>query len=297
MAWSTFATGTNPGGHGIFDFLRRNPQTYLPDLALNRYEQKNAFLPPKAVNLRRGKPVWDILKTAGIGATVLRCPCTYPPDSVRGRMLSGMGVPDLRGGLGTATFYTTSADANPRESENVVRLQAVADRVFSAYLIGPRNPKTGGDLRVEVTLRVDSEGKHVVLQSDGSPRELKIGPQGWSDWLRVKFKLGLLQSIRGMVRFHLVRSEPDLSLYASPVNFDPESPFFPISEPPEYAGDLARRIGLYYTTGMVEDHAGLNNERISEETFLDQCAIAWRERSDDARRVELVRVGVVLLFV
>ena len=51
VAWSTFATGTNPGGHGIFDFLRRNPRNYLPDLALNRYEQKNAFLPPKAVNL------------------------------------------------------------------------------------------------------------------------------------------------------------------------------------------------------------------------------------------------------
>ena len=25
VAWSTFATGTNPGGHGIFDFLRRDP--------------------------------------------------------------------------------------------------------------------------------------------------------------------------------------------------------------------------------------------------------------------------------
>ena len=52
VAWSTFATGTNPGGHGIFDFIRRDPQTYLPDLALNRYEQKSSFLPPKAVNLR-----------------------------------------------------------------------------------------------------------------------------------------------------------------------------------------------------------------------------------------------------
>ncbi len=278
VAWSTFATGTNPGGHGIFDFLRRNPKTYLPDLALNRYEQKNAFLPPKAVNLRRGTPVWDILKTAGLGSTVLRCPCTYPPDSLRGQMLSGMGVPDLRGGLGTATFYTTSADERPRESENVVRLQAIGDRAFSAYLVGPRNPKTGGDLRLEITLRVDSEGKRVVLQSDGSPKELVIGPHGFSDWLRVKFKLGLLQSIRGMVRFHLVRCEPDLALYASPINFDPESPLFSISEPPEYAGELARRIGLYYTTGMVEDHAGLNNERISEETFLDQCAIAWSER-------------------
>ena len=29
---------------------------------------------------------------------------------------------------------------------------------------------------------------------------------------------------------------------------------------------------------MVEDHAGLNNERISEQTFLDQCEIVWRER-------------------
>ncbi|MFI5454485.1 MAG: alkaline phosphatase family protein [Isosphaerales bacterium] len=278
VAWSTFATGTNPGGHGIFDFLRRNPKTYLPDLALNRYEQKNAFLPPKAVNLRRGTPMWDILKAAGLGTTVLRCPCTYPPDSVRGRMLSGMGVPDLRGGLGTATFYTTDDAVKPRESENVVRARRVADGVFATHLIGPRNPKTGTDLHVEITLRVDRDGRRLLLQSDGKPRELVIIPGAWSDWLRVKFKLGLLQSIHGMVRFHLVQSEPELALYASPINFDPDAPLFPISDPPEYAGDLARRIGLFYTTGMVEDHAGLNNERLSEEAFLDQCAIAWRER-------------------
>jgi len=61
VAWSTFATGTNPGGHGIFDFIRRNPKTYLPDFSLNRYEQKNAFLPPKVVNLRRGTPIWELL--------------------------------------------------------------------------------------------------------------------------------------------------------------------------------------------------------------------------------------------
>ena len=27
VAWSSFATGTNPGGHGIFDFICRDPQT------------------------------------------------------------------------------------------------------------------------------------------------------------------------------------------------------------------------------------------------------------------------------
>jgi predicted AlkP superfamily phosphohydrolase/phosphomutase len=193
-------------------------------------------------------------------------------------MLSGMGVPDLRGGLGTGTFYTTNEGVQPRESENVVRIEPGADGVYSTYVVGPRNPKTRGDLRVEISFRVDKEAQRIIILSDGSPRELAVKQGGFSDWLRVKFKLGLLQSIRGMVRFHLARIEPDLAVYASPVNFDPEAPFFPISDPPEYAGDLAARIGLYYTTGMVEDHAGLNNERISEEAFLDQCAIAWRDR-------------------
>ena len=31
VAWASFATGTNPGEHGLFDFLRRNPQTYTPE--------------------------------------------------------------------------------------------------------------------------------------------------------------------------------------------------------------------------------------------------------------------------
>src|SRR5215510_169288 len=83
VAWSTFATGVNPGGHGIFDFIRRDPKTYLPDLALNRHEQKNAYMPPRAVNRRGGTPVWSILADAGVNAAVVRCPCTYPPDPVR----------------------------------------------------------------------------------------------------------------------------------------------------------------------------------------------------------------------
>ncbi len=268
----------NPGGHGIFDFLRRNPKTYAPELALNRYEQKNIFLPPKAVNLRRGVPVWDLLTAAGVNSTVLRCPCTFPPDSIRGHMLSGMGVPDIRGGLGTSTFYTSGQVTAPRESENVVRVESVGEDIFSTYLIGPRNPKAPGDLRLDVRLKVDRQAARVVIQSDGNPAELEVRQGCWSNWLRIKFKIGLLQSVRGMLRFYLARCVPELAMYASPVNFDPDSPIFPISAPPEYAGQLARDIGLYYTTGMVEDHVGLNNERISEEAYLDQCEIAWRER-------------------
>src|SRR5579864_4584695 len=73
VAWSSFVTGTNPGGHGIFDFICRDPQTYLPDIALSRFEKpKNVLAPPRVVNKRNGIPVWQHLTKAGIPCTVLR---------------------------------------------------------------------------------------------------------------------------------------------------------------------------------------------------------------------------------
>src|SRR5512143_3573132 len=88
VAWSTFSTGTNPGGHGIFDFLTRDPKNYSPIMALSRYEQKNAFMLPKVLNMRRGTAFWDLLSAKDIESTIIRMPCTYPPDSIKGRLLS-----------------------------------------------------------------------------------------------------------------------------------------------------------------------------------------------------------------
>src|SRR6201982_2734755 len=43
VSWSTFSTGIDPGRTGIFDFLRRDPKTYLPLLAAFD-ETKEPFL-------------------------------------------------------------------------------------------------------------------------------------------------------------------------------------------------------------------------------------------------------------
>lgn len=285
VAWSTFATGTNPGGHGIFDFLRRDPQTYLPALSMNRYEQKNRFLPPQVANLRRGTPFWELLSDAGIPSTVLRCPVTYPPDKIKGKMLGGVGIPDLRGGLGTSTFFCEAEGVEENDSEKVVKIARSGSTVKTS-LIGPRNPKSREDALFDITLHLESSAKRATLTSDGQPNSLELREGEWSDWLNVKFKLGFMQTVSGMVRFFLVNMEPEFELYASPINFDPKAPMYPISHPPEYSGELASRIGTFYTTGMVEDHDGLNNERISEEAFLKQCDVVMRER-DRMMRYEL----------
>lgn len=278
VAWSTFATGTNPGGHGIFDFITRDPNTYLPQLALNHYEQKNVFVPPRVVNGRHGVPVWEILTNAGVSTTVLRHPLTFPPDPVRGRMLAGVGVPDVRGRLGSYTFYTSDASVNAQQDENIVRVQPDAAATVKTYLLGPRNPKTRSEFRFEVTIRQDPTSDQLILVSSGQPTELEIPVRQWSGWLKVNFKIAPFVSVKGMVRFYLLRQSPVFELYASPINFDAAAPPFPISHPPDYARELEARLGTFYTLGMAEEDAGLKNRRLTDEAFLEQCSEVIRER-------------------
>ncbi|WP_435006105.1 alkaline phosphatase family protein [Tundrisphaera lichenicola] len=278
VAWSTFATGTNPGGHGIFDFLRRDPRTYRPDIGLSRFEPSGAFRPPRAVNLRGGTAVWDLLTARGLDSTIIRCPVTYPPATIRGEMLSGMGVPDLRGGFGTATVYASSDSVRASEGERLVKISVGAGNLVATEVIGPPNPKDRIDLRFPIEVEVDPIARSAKIRSEGSPSSLEVREGNWSDWLRVGFKVGAFRTIRGIVRFYLAEAGSEIILYASPVNFDPIAPPFPISHPAEFSREIAEEIGLFHTTGMVEDHGGLNNGRLDEAAYLDQCDLAWRER-------------------
>ena len=47
--------------------------------------------------------------------------------------------------------------------------------------------------------------------------------------------------------------------------------------PPEYAAELAQRIGLYHTIGMPEETWSLNEERISDKAFLEMVDTILKE--------------------
>jgi len=297
VAWSSFVTGTNPGGHGIFDFVSRDPKTYQPDLALSRFAPpKNAFSPPRVVSNRQGVPVWQLLTQAGIPSVVLRCPCTFPPDQVNGRMLAGVGVPDLRGGQGTGTFYSQDKTAKAKESEQLVPLPE-GDQ-FTTHVIGPRNTRVKpiADTTAEIKVQVDRAARKLVIKTGGVPDRLEIPEGQWSPWVRVKFKFSMLQSLPGIVRFFARQLAPHVEFYSSPVNFDPAAPTFPVTSPNEYGKELAEQIGLFSTLGMAEDHTGLNNGRFDEAAYLTQCDLVRAERERMTFH-ELRRFGEGLFFV
>ena len=81
VAWSTFITGLDPGGHGIFDFVHRDPKTMLPYLSTTRTEASARTIglgkwqlplsSGRVELLRRGQPFWELLEARGVPTTIL----------------------------------------------------------------------------------------------------------------------------------------------------------------------------------------------------------------------------------
>ncbi len=75
VAWSGFATGLQPGGHGIYDFLRRDPLTYLPAFSISETKMPEEYLSlfgmelpldePIIINRRQGSPFWMDIEAEG----------------------------------------------------------------------------------------------------------------------------------------------------------------------------------------------------------------------------------------
>jgi predicted AlkP superfamily phosphohydrolase/phosphomutase len=296
VAWSSFVTGTNPGGHGIFDFICRDPETYQPDAALSRFERpKNMLAQPRVVNQRKGVALWQPLTKAGVPSTVLRCPCTFPPEGLQGKMLAGVGVPDLRGSQSKGTFYTQDRTVRAQENEQLIYLDAGDE--LSTRVIGPRNTRQSppADTFCEIRVRVDKGGRKLVIQTGGAPAQIEVEEKGWSEWVRFKFKFSMLQSVSGIARFYVRQLAPHVEFYVSAINFDPAAPMFPVSSPGDYAKELSEKIGLFSTLGMAEDHNGLNNGRLDEAAYLQYCELVVQER-ERMMRSELDRFNEGFFF-
>ncbi|MGH7163380.1 MAG: alkaline phosphatase family protein, partial [Planctomycetota bacterium] len=160
VAWATFATGANPGKTGIYDFVRRDPRAEDPYRPLNSMVDKRPPLfgpfgvplrPPAAINLRGGESFWDPVARAGFKVSVLRMPLTFPPTLARGgELLSGLGVPDLRGTNGSYTLFRAGRDATEGHTVFGGRHVKIYPRMGAAEarLDGPPDPRAPGSGQV-----------------------------------------------------------------------------------------------------------------------------------------------------
>jgi predicted AlkP superfamily phosphohydrolase/phosphomutase len=302
VAWSNFVTGQDPGGHGIFDFVHRDPATYLPissatppvaeGSALEFFGFVLPLSSPEVVNNRGGTPWWDLLVAHGIDTEVYRVPGNYPVPASGAKVLAGMGTVDMRGGYGT---YTLLAD-RPVEADDPkgdIQLVSVQDLdldgtpdTVEALLKGPPDlfhlrpgalPGPGDYLTTRVTVHLDPESDTAVVKAGSEVALLRQGE--WSNWIDVEFEalpFGLMP-LRGAVRFFAKSLRPGFEVYASPVNLSAASPPQLFTSPDTWAEDLYAALGQFYTVGMPEETAALRDGVFSDDDYLKQVALVQQD--------------------
>src|SRR5205809_2219874 len=289
VAWSNLITGMNAGGHGIFDFIHRDPKTLQLYFSTSRVE------PPKhtihlgnwvvplgsgsAEQLRQGKAFWQILDEHGIPNTVFRIPANFPPVPAKGKTLSGMGTPDLRGTYGTFSFYTDdpTAVAGAVEGGQVIPVQVENSQVI-ANLIGPDNTSRKGSPPSLEPFTVSVDPLESVARIAVQDHEFVLREGEWSDWVKIEFQLiPFFGNVKGMCRFYLKQAHPRFQLYVSPINIDPADPALPISTPSSYSRFLSQEVGEFYTQGIAEDTKALSNGVLDDKEFLEQSRTVLAE--------------------
>jgi predicted AlkP superfamily phosphohydrolase/phosphomutase len=279
VAWSSFMTGSEPSKHNIFDFLSRDPRTYLPRLSSARIgHAKKAVsigkyrIPlgkPEIRGMRKSLPFWKILGDRGIFSTVLRVPITFPAEPFRGHLLSGMCAPDLKGSQGTFSFYTSDpAKILKREGGIAIPVEVRNGRV-ETYLEGPENSilKKPEEMRLPVSIVLDADAGRATVAVSG--QKFSLADKTFSPWIRVMFKPGLGLKVRAICKFYIARRTPHFEMYVTPLNIDPEKPALPISHPFIYAAYLAKLLGRFTTLGEANDTWALNEGVLGEREFLE----------------------------
>jgi len=298
VAWSTFITGMTPGGHGITDFVTRDPETYMPVFSIFEntepdvvFSVGDVHLPIKGGgprNLRHGTPFWTYLTERGIPTFVSKIPTNYPVDDTASFAISGMGTPDLTDAYGLFSYYTSDPFEDYSGMEGgTVQYVDVRDNTVHANLLGPVNGlKTLADdsrdpyvntVKIPFTAYLDPTADGVRLDVQGHSILLKRGQ--YSPWVSLEFELlPILGTVRGNARFLLKEVGPHFKLYVTPINIDPVHQAGPVTYPASLGAEIARDMGAFWTKGLPCDTKAFDYKVLNDEEYVGQAELVLRER-------------------
>lgn len=310
VAWSNFSIGASPSVHGIYDFIHRDPKSMQPYLSTSTVVPPSRTLKVGGLNiplsqgytelLRQGKPFWEYLAERDIPATVFKMPGNFPCQSDDVDMVSGMGTPDLRGGYGSFTLYTTMPSRFDKDltGGRVVKVSFRDDRA-EVNLSGPVNTLREGspEVLVPMTIWRDRDNHVARVKVQGNDLLLKEGE--WSGWIQVPFSmLGSVYDVKGILKVYMKRIHPDFIMYVSPINIDPGDPILPVVSSKKYGLELVRKTGFFYTQGLPDDTKALSEGILSDSEYLELAHQVLNERIRllDYHLTRFNRQGYGMLF-
>ena len=290
VSWTSIATGVDPGSHGIFDFVHRDPKTYGPYVSLLPTKQSvmgEQFLPPYTT-----KTFFHEASEMGFPATALWWPALFPArPELPVATIPGLGTPDIRGQLGVGTFLTTEYEE--KKKTKVAQLEADGKGKFNAVLEGPQVKSKDGmrPTVLPVTVEVQDDAA-ATLTIANQKYHLTLGQ--WSPIIELKFQAGFAFNVHAITQVILTGVKNKVSLYFLPLQIHPLHSLWLYATPPSLVKDAWKYAGPFLTLGWPQDTNALEDGCITDEQFLSLCDSIFQSRQRIFfRQLDNFREGVL----
>ena len=276
VSWTSIATGADPGEHGIFDFVHRDPSNYAPFVSI--LVTKKSAVGLQYVRPYNAHTIFDEAIEQGYPATALWWPAMFPssPESTV-NVIPGLGTPDVKGQLGVGSFF--SAGPNPMAADAKTKFAQLQPNGADLLgeLEGPLTQEKGKVVPATLKFTFTPTANGAKLKINGSEHTLQTGK--WGPFMELKFKAGLFFSVHAITRA-IVTSLNPFTVYFLPVQIHPLHTAWRYGAPGSFVKEVWNSAGPFLTLGWPQDTNGLEDDCISDEQFVDLCAeiFATREK-------------------
>ncbi len=290
VSWTSIATGVDPGSHGIFDFVHRDPASYIPYVSLLPTRQSavgEQFMPPYTT-----KTLFHEAADMGFPSTALWWPALFParPEIPVGT-IPGLGTPDIRGQLGVGTLMTS--EPSKKKKTQVLKLESTGRGKFSGALEGPKTKTKDGIKPILLPVTVDVLDETSARFTIGKQNlDLKLGQ--WSPILELQFPAGFMSTLHAITQVILTEVKGRVSLYFLPLQIHPLHSPWHYAAPSSLAKDSWTNAGPFLTLGWPQDTNALEDDCITDDQFLALCDSIFESRKRVFyRRLDGFKEGVL----
>lgn len=294
VSWTSISTGVDPGGHGIFDFVHRNPETYSLEASL--LPTRGSALGTQFVPPSNARTLFEEATRLGYQATSLFWPATFPARlELPVRTIPGLGTPDIQGRLGVGCAFVTEEVSGSEELKTPVRkLQASGKHLFLGVLPGPKVKTRRGDTEATLHFQLDVNNEHQSARLKIGKHDLELIEGQWSPIFELNFKIGLFYSLKAVTRVVLTKIYPDPQLYFLPLQIHPLHSPWRYGTPPGFIRETWETSGPFLTLGWPQDTTGLEEGWISDDQFITLCETIVKGREQILRyHLSRFREGVL----
>ena len=275
VSWTSIATGADPGVHGIFDFVHRDPDTYIPYVSILPTQQGvggEQFVPPYTA-----KTIFSEAAEMGYPSIALWWPALFParlelPIST----IPGLGTPDVRGQLGVGEYCTNDLNEK-KEKTRVSYLTEKTKGIYAGHLDGPLTKTRDGlkPAQIDFELNVKDDA-NAALRIGTVELNLTIGQ--WSPIFEVTFKLGFMFNVTAVTQVILSEVKNKVGLYFLPLQIHPLHSTWHYGAPKAFLKDSWKNAGPFLTLGWPQDTTALEEGCITDEQFMGLCESIFASR-------------------